>query len=200
MKTLRKDSGGYALLYVLIIVVVLCAIAAAICTVALRNYQEQARAVAQTRQLYQAEGEVEKFVALAEDVSGLDGQISGWYVERLSAKSEAEGMCRGKYLEKLENSKNKLDDIKGSCIFAIETGVADLNACQFTLTYQNNSVEIETTVGMKLEYEGSYSENGDGGEETYYAYTAKISKATPTYLTYTISHLTAEGGEGHETE
>lgn len=68
MKKLWKDNGGYALAYVLIVVLVLCAVAVSVCTAALKNYQAQEESVRQTRQLYQAEGEIEKFVALAEDV------------------------------------------------------------------------------------------------------------------------------------
>lgn len=71
MKKLWKGNGGYALVYVLIVVLVLCAVAVSVCTAALKNYQAQERSIRQTQQLYQAEGEIEKFVALAEDVSSL---------------------------------------------------------------------------------------------------------------------------------
>ena len=60
MKKLWKDNGGYALIYVLIVVLVLCAVAVSVCTAALKNYQAQEESVRQTRQLYQAEGEIEK--------------------------------------------------------------------------------------------------------------------------------------------
>ena len=56
MKKLWKDNGGYALIYVLIVVLVLCAVAVSVCTAALKNYQAQERSIRQTRQLYQAEG------------------------------------------------------------------------------------------------------------------------------------------------
>ena len=55
MKKLWKDNGGYALVYVLIVVLVLCAVAVSVCTAALKNYQAQERSIRQTRQLYQAE-------------------------------------------------------------------------------------------------------------------------------------------------
>ena len=72
MKKLWKDNGGYALAYVLIVVLVLCAVAVSVCTAALKNYQAQERSIRQTQQLYQAEGEIERFVALAEDVHLLE--------------------------------------------------------------------------------------------------------------------------------
>ena len=58
MNALRKRTDGYALLYVLLVVLVLCAVSMGICTVVLKSYQGQVRSVEQTRQLYQAEGEI----------------------------------------------------------------------------------------------------------------------------------------------
>ena len=76
MKKLWKDTGGYALIYVLIVVLVLCAVAVSVCTAALKNYQAQERSIRQTQQLYQAEGEIEKFVALAEAVSNVSSRLT----------------------------------------------------------------------------------------------------------------------------
>ena len=97
MKKLRTDTGGYALIYVLIIVLVLCAVAVTICTAALENYQAQEESVRQTQQLYQAEGEIEKFVALAEKVSSL--QYFGEYDSEDVAKAAAKAV----YVEHLKN-------------------------------------------------------------------------------------------------
>lgn len=181
MKALRKDSGGYALLYVLIIVVVLCAIAAAICTVALRNYQEQARAVAQTRQLYQAEGEIEKLAALAEDLYALsvadDDFIS------------------------TETAKNAYQQQLGSqwtgagCTPLTFDGSDD----SFTVSveYANESVRISAELQMHLKYkEIPHYLNGFFSHNTYEITEARLKQ----YNSYTITHLTAEGGEEHETE
>ena len=41
IQSLRKEKGGYALLYVMVVVMVLCAISMMICTVALRSLQSQ---------------------------------------------------------------------------------------------------------------------------------------------------------------
>lgn len=60
MKHLKKDTGGYALLYVLVIVMVLVAISMMICTVALRNLQSQQAAVERMADKYAAQGEIEK--------------------------------------------------------------------------------------------------------------------------------------------
>lgn len=191
MKKLWKDNGGYALAYVLIVVLVLCAVAVSVCTAALKNYQAQERSIRQTQQLYQAEGEIEKFVALAEDVSSLqESEESEKYDSEDKAKEEA----KGKYLTHLDAVKEKV----GNCTFTppdpAETGS---ECCTFTLTCENAAVRIETKIKMKLAYEVTEKEETetqtDGTSKEVIKYTAKVSKATHHYITYTITHLTAEG-------
>lgn len=192
MKKLWKDNGGYALIYVLIVVLVLCAVAVSVCTAALKNYQAQERSIRQTQQLYQAEGEIEKFVALAEDVSSLqESEESEKYDSEDKAKEEA----KGKYLTHLDAVKEKV----GNCTFTppdpAETGS---ECCTFTLTCENAAVRIETKIKMKLAYEVTEKEETesqpDGTTTTVITYTAEVIKATHHYNTYTITHLTAEKG------
>lgn len=127
MRSFRKETGGYALAYVLIVILVLCAIAMTICTIALRNYQGQMRAVAQTQQLYQAEGKIEQFVALAEDVDAA-----------LLADREAYAA----YVESLAEADDGLT--------VAYDGIGDA----FTVTYQNAGVQIEAKVAITLDAEG----------------------------------------------
>lgn len=187
MKKLRTDNGGYALIYVLIVVLVLCAVAVSVCTAALKNYQAQERSIRQTQQLYQAEGEIEKFVALAEDVSSL--QKSAEYESEDDAKVEA----KGKYLTHLSAVKEKVS----SCNFALDKADTGSNSCTFTLTCENAAVRIETKIKMKLAYEVPkkkvQEKQPDGTSKEVIKYTARVSKATHHYITYTITHLTAEG-------
>ena len=168
MKKFQKgNNDGYALLYVLIVILVLCAIAMAICTVALRNFQLQERSVAQIQRLYQAEGEIEKFVALAEDVRTPVSASSGICETQLSAQAEAEELCKLQYKAKLEGrDKDKLDDEKGNVSLSVDTS-STVDLCKFTLIYKNKAVEIETTVSLLLSYQNSfekheYDYNNDG--------------------------------------
>ena len=171
MKKLRKDNGGYALVYVLIVVLVLCAVAVSVCTAALKNYQAQERSIRQTQQLYQAEGEIEKFVALAEDVSSLTDSAE------CDSEDDAKAKAKAAYVEHLKT---------------LDSGC---NSCTFTLTYSNDAVRIETKIRMDLEYSVTEKESQPDGTTTKVkTYTAKVSKATHHYITYTITHLTAEGG------
>ena len=127
MRSLRKETGGYALAYVLIVILVLCAIAMTICTIALRNYQGQVRAVAQTQQLYQAEGEIEKFVARAEDVSALNESQLADYAT---------------YVESLGDGNDSLT-------------VTHDNGDVFTVTYQSGSIQIKANIAITLNAEGT---------------------------------------------
>lgn len=188
MKKLWKDNGGYALVYVLIVVLVLCAVAVSVCTAALKNYQAQERSIRQTQQLYQAEGEIEKFVALAEDVSSLTEYYGPCYSEndaKKAAKEEA-------YLTHLEDV---LREVSGCTLTSAGTDT-DVNSCTFKLTYnthKNDTVCIETKIRMDLKY--SVNEiPPDGTTTKVKTYTARVSKATHSYITYTITHLTAEKG------
>lgn len=190
MKKLWKDNGGYALVYVLIVVLVLCAVAVSVCTAALKNYQAQERSIRQTRQLYQAEGEIEKFVALAEDVSSL--QDSAEYDSQDDAKKAA----KEAYLTYLQGLHSKVS----GCTYAPPDATdTDSNSCTFKLTCEKNAaVRIETKIKMNLEYEVTekkvQEQQPDGKFKEVIKYTAKVSKATHHYNTYTITHLTAEKG------
>lgn len=199
MKKLRTDNGGYALVYVLIVVLVLCAVAVSVCTAALKNYQAQEESVRQTRQLYQAEGEIEKFVALAEAVSNVSSRltVSGTYVSENAAtedaatenavKNKAKDAAKTKYEEYLKS-------LASGYALTLDTSHSDRESCKFTLTYKNDTVCIKTEIKMNLEYEVKIVKREtllDGTQKI--TYTANVSKATHSYNTYTITHLTAEG-------
>lgn len=187
MKKLWKDNGGYALVYVLIVVLVLCAVAVSVCTAALKNYQAQERSIRQTQQLYQAEGEIEKFVALAEDVSSLTDSAE------CDSESEAKDKAKAAYETYL---KSLVNPPTSGYTLTPDTPDTGSDSYTFTLTYANAAVRIETKIKMNLEYEVKKIEKEeelpDGTKKI--TYTAKVSKATHSYNTYTITHLTAEKG------
>lgn len=188
MKKLRTDTGGYALIYVLIVVLVLCAVAVSVCTAALKNYQAQERSIRQTRQLYQAEGEIEKFVALAEDVSSL--QDSAEY----DSEDDAKKAAKEAYRTHLGDVSRKVS----GCTLTPDGTDTDVKFYTFALTYANDAVRIETKLKMELKYEvkkiKKQEPQPDGTTKEVIKYTAKVSKATHSYNTYTITHLTAEKG------
>ena len=190
MKKLWKDNGGYALIYVLIVVLVLCAVAVSVCTAALKNYQAQERSIRQTQQLYQAEGEIEKFVALAEDVHLLTDSAE------YDSQDEAKKAAKEAYLTYLQGLHSKVS----GCTLPSAGTDTDVNSCTFTLTYKNDNIciKIVTEISMELTYvydvETTTQTLPDKTTKEVIKYTAKVSKATHHYNTYTITHLTAEKG------
>lgn len=185
MKKLWKDNGGYALAYVLIVVLVLCAVAVSVCTAALKNYQAQERSIRQTQQLYQAEGEIEKFVALAEDVHLLTDSAE------YDSQDDAKKAAKEAYLTYLQGLHSKVS----GCTYAPPDATdTDVNSCTFTLTYKNDTacIEIVTEISMALIYDVEPTTTETLPPET--TYTAEVIKATHNYNTYTITHLTAEKG------
>ena len=193
MKKLWKDNGGYALIYVLIVVLVLCAVAVSVCTAALKNYQAQERSIRQTRQLYQAEGEIEKFVALAEEVSSLTDSAE------CDSESEAKDKAKAAYETYLKSLVNPPTSGYTLTLDSGDTGDSVSSSCKFTLTYKNAAVCIETKIRMDLECPATPHLKSsitlpDGTTTKVIKYTAKVSKATHSYNTYTITHLTAEKG------
>lgn len=194
MKKLWKDNGGYALVYVLIVVLVLCAVAVSVCTAALKNYQAQEESVRQTRQLYQAEGEIEKFVALAEAVSNVSSRltVSGTYVSENAATEDAatENAVKNKAKDEAKTKYEEyLKSLASGYALTLDTSHSDRESCKFTLIYKNDTVCIKTEISMALIYDVETTKTED-----VITYTAKVSKATHSYNTYTITHLTAKGG------
>lgn len=194
MKKLRKDNGGYALVYVLIVVLVLCAVAVSVCTAALKNYQAQEESVRQTRQLYQAEGEIEKFVALAEAVSNVSSlKVSGtYYVSEDAATEDAatENAVKNKAKDEAKTKYEEyLKSLASGYTLNLDNNNSDRESCKFTLIYKNDTVCIKTEISMALIYDVEMTKT-----EEVITYTAKVSKATHSYNTYTITHLTAKGG------
>lgn len=195
MKKLWKDTGGYALIYVLIVVLVLCAVAVSVCTAALKNYQAQERSIRQTQQLYQAEGEIEKFVALAEAVSNVSSRLTVSGTTYVSEDAATENAVKDKAKDEAKTKYEEyLKSLASGYTLNLDTNHSDRESCKFTLIYKNDTVCIETEISMALIYDVEMTKQMLSDGTTKVTYTAKVSKATHSYNTYTITHLTAKGG------
>jgi len=96
--------------------------------------------------------------------------------------------AKEKYLAQLSAVKEKVS----RCSFELDTAKTGSECCIFTLTCKNDAVRIETKIKMNLEYKVTEIPP-DGTTTKVTTYTAEVSKATHHYITYTITHLTAEG-------
>ena len=88
--------------------------------------------------------------------------------------------------------------LAGGCTLPPDGTDTDVEFCTFTLTRANDAVRIETKLKMELKYKVKKIEKQEpqpgGTFKEVIKYTAKVSKASHNYSTYTITHLTAEGG------
>lgn len=167
MKSLRKDTGGYALLYVMVIVFVLCAISMTICTVALRNLQSQEASVKRMEEKYTAEGEIEKLKALAEN----DLITADEYESEETAKSAYASSFKAK---------------------AEELGLSVSDANDYTLSAASGSVvvtaEFDVAITTKSGTRDIYGDSTDTskvtGTKTYYT----IEAVTVNFISYTIEN------------
>ena len=133
-----------------------------------------------------AEGEIEKFVALAEDVSSLRDS------EEYDSEDTARAAAKDAYVKRLK-------DLAGGCTLTPDRTDNDVKCYKFALTYANAAVRIEAKIRMDLECPATPHLKSsitlpDGTTQDVIKYTAKVIKATHHYNTYTITHLTAEKG------
>ncbi len=96
---MKKYDEGYVLVYVMVVLVVFCLVAATILTSALRNLNHQQYEIAKMKDQYAAEGMIEKVVALLD--KGGDVVIEEY------AKTEADNV---QILEQLLVSIEIIDD------------------------------------------------------------------------------------------
>lgn len=153
---MKKRDGGYVLVYVLIVIVLVSALGLSVCSVALRNLQAQERETLQMKDTYAAEGEVERFYA--------------WL---LSKQFDIDTFMHevGEYPGEPGGTPEALSGVKVEVTGPTEPG--DLYTVTFTSTSGSMKVEAvmsvtATTVTVEPEEPGTSEEPGGGttGEPT----------------------------------
>lgn len=174
MKSLRKEKGGYALLYVLVIVMVLVAISMMICTVALRNLQSQQAAVERMANKYAAQGEIEKIKAEIEKLS-LSG--TGDRSAAISAYKEKLNEFREENAIKVDIPADFLSDADDSITISVKSGTTTVTA--------------ELNVNLTITTESAQEEQGETSatEESYIVTTKSV-----TFAFYTIETTGGDAG------
>lgn len=71
---MKKHDEGYVLVLVMVVMLVLCAIAVGVLSIALNNFQNQQATIDRTKAQYAAEGEIEKVIAVLEN--GLEDETT----------------------------------------------------------------------------------------------------------------------------
>lgn len=170
MKHLKKDTGGYALLYVLVIVMVLVAISMMICTVALRNLQSQQAAVERMADKYAAQGEIEKIKAIMEE------GISGEYDNPAKAYLEA------------------IDGKTATAVITFSPTAEDVTATKSEIVASIKSAEEDILVSAKVTINLTYDPHtytDDAGNETK---TYSIKSISTSFTFYTIETTGGDAG------
>lgn len=74
---MRKNNEGYALVFVLVVLVVLCIITVGIMEFSLRNLQSQQATIQRMKEKYEAAGQIEQVLAAAENKKDAKFEESG---------------------------------------------------------------------------------------------------------------------------
>lgn len=168
----RKGREGYVLLYVVVVIILLSVVAMTICTISLRNLQSQQASLERTRQLYAAEGEIERFVA----------NVESGALEVAAVESEKD--------EKIKEAFNAR--AAAVCGSGVTLGVISWDAvgtaCTVTVTAVNGTVSVSAQIVFQLTIPESTEENaGTGGEsEEPPQKTYQITVEFKRYKSYTI--------------
>ena len=171
---MKRHNEGYVLVYVMVAVVLLCALGAAVCSIALRNYQSQQASVERMQQLYEAEGMIEQFVAQAQAVS-LSGD-GGQETAKTAFETEIESL-----MPSITENAEWGTESENNVLFA-------------TLTAVSGDVSVNAVVKITAEI-NERDENDDPNDERW-VYTVTVTSVT--YDSYEIGGV--EQGEGSGAE
>lgn len=209
----RKD--GYVLVYVMVVIVLLCTLAAIVCSVALQNLKAQNASLERTQDLYTAEGLAEQFVGQVQQYS--ENKVDKTeYEDEDSAKEAAKSAAETEFQNKLKEYAADLTSMTASPV-EWTTGQEGLCTANIETTGGNIRLQakIEITFQVKVEVtkvenssddpepeepkEPEGSEDPEDPEEPQkysYSYTASVVPPIK-YVTYETSSAgeTTDGGE-----
>lgn len=170
---MKRHDGGYVLVYVVVVIVILCILIPAACANSLKNLTAQQSSIERMRQLYTAEGQIERFAAelqaTAETLEG-DGTEAAEKSFANEAFDIANGMIQG---SREEFSPDWEQD---------ETGDP---RCGISLVSAAGNVVVKADIQVELEIK---EEQGS----------AKITGCTITYSSYDISTAAEAENTGEE--
>lgn len=180
---MRKYDEGYALPFVLVVMVVLCLVAASLMTGSLRNLKSQQASIERMQDQYKAQGAIEKVVAQLEDESNLSN-LSGDDAAKV-IKDKIASICNNIYNngEAANPNANPADNP------LVENEEAQTFEYKFKLTsiYGKSQIECDLKLAGKIVKEGTMT--------VPVTYTYTITEPTVDYETYKISsYNSAEGG------
>lgn len=184
---MRKNNGGYVIIYVVFVIILLCIVAVGTCTVALNNLKTQTAYIEQMQDRYEAEGAIEKFMAeVCVECENLKSSSGG---DRAAAITAAKGAVNA-----------VIDETAGTEIVLSSINWEDDNSqCTVTATKSAGSsravVEIDFTMSITVvvhTLDENNDETSDPEKVKTTTYEYDVSNVTSKYLSY---KLESTGGD-----
>lgn len=181
---MKRHDGGYVLVYVVVVIVVLCILIPAACSNSLKNLKAQQASIERMRQLYTAEGQIERFTA---ELKASAETIHGRDIETVKAAfaGSAFDIAAG-----MPNSRLETEEDRENFRPAWETDENGNHQCRISLVSTAGSVTVNADIQVELEIKEA--PESDGGK------TDKITSCTITYISYDISATAETENAGEE--
>lgn len=181
---MKRRDGGYVLVYVVVVIVILCILIPAASSNSLKNLKAQQASIERTRQLYTAEGQIERYTAElkagAETIRGTDADKA-----KEAFAVMAFDIAAGMPHSKLETGEDRKDfrpawteDENGN------------HLCGLSLVSTAGDVTVSAGIQVELKI----------GEEPGAADTETAWKVNITYSSYDISATEGPENTGEEGE
>lgn len=187
---MKKNSGGYVLVYVLIVIVLLSLLALGVCSIALRNLQTQQASVEQMQERYEVEGNMERFVAKLQELQVEDST-------RYSDEGTAHSAARTRFWTEVQGTANGIVTLQGD-----EPAWEVDDSCKLTvhavLGDQVLTAVLDVSVSISITTHWISTPTEDDPNNGHNEYSYSISSTTYKYDSYDISAVSAAGDEGGE--
>lgn len=179
IKTFRKDTGGYALLYVMVVVAVVCSIVMIISASAVKNYQTQQDSVARMADKYAAEGEIEKILAEMNHSPLLEGTQT---YSALRSNTGAEPDVIGLLDDYAEKAGFELEEYTLPDAWTADEGNTVIVTTDLTETAGSVTVAAEVELSLRISY--TPDDTATATDETSY----QLSAVSVSVTSYTVGN------------
>lgn len=198
MDKTRRD-GGYVLVYVVVVIVILCILVPAACSNSLQNLKAQQASVERMRQLYTAEGQIERFVAEVKDGAmnlkkGKEGGNEDAAKRAIETAFGTDSSTNAVLDKAVPVSGQSFKIIKNNGKWS-ENDPKNWLRYKISAVSKTENIQVETWIAIELAADiNSWMEREGESQVQYYSY--KITSCTITYESYDIS--ATAGNESEE--
>ncbi|MBQ2927874.1 MAG: hypothetical protein IJD98_04800 [Oscillospiraceae bacterium] len=196
---MKKYNEGYALAFVMVILVVLFVIVSLVLPMTVRNHEAQLRAIEMMKDKYAAQGAIEVLVAKLENID----EETEWYpagVEEITLKPERKVKLEA-YINEFCGELNISTDNRMEyerIDFEGELTEIEAGEWEFTFFFKVSSTFNVTKVTCEVKLKESIVYEGFDLDDGANAYT--ISPPQVSYVVYDISHVEPETAETTSSE